>query len=241
MSAAPEVSIVRTVDVSGWALRVGSDEEPRILDLDLAARLGFERPRDIRKLVSRMHSAGKLNGLDVRATVAQTPKGGRPGVEYWLPEASALKVIAKSDTRKADAILDEVIAVFIAARRGLIPVPVPVPSPLPIEAASTTRTGDVPELRKRISDLCKVAANATGRSLQAIHGYVRATWTTSIHRIPIAVWPWVERNLEAIALRKVPLPPPRRPQPLRLLTGGASATKQTAFPFANPEQETKTS
>lgn len=102
-------------------------------------------------------------------------------------------------------------------------------------AASTTRTGDVPELRRRVSDLCRVAAHATGRSLQAIHGYVRATWTTtSIHRIPIAVWPYVERNLQRIALREVPLPPPRRAAPLRLLQGGAaSAPTQTAFPFAS--------
>jgi hypothetical protein len=46
---------------------------------------------------------------------------GRPSkhaTTYWLTEVQALKVIAKSETATADAILDEVIAVFVAWRRG---------------------------------------------------------------------------------------------------------------------------
>lgn len=42
--------------------------------------------------------------------------------EYWLTEPQALKVIAKSETAKADAILSEVIAVFVAWRHGRLPV-----------------------------------------------------------------------------------------------------------------------
>lgn len=47
--------------------------------------------------------------------------------EYWLTEAQALKVIAKSDTAIADTILDEVIGVFIAVRRGMLAAPQQVP------------------------------------------------------------------------------------------------------------------
>ena len=35
------------------ALRPDDDGEPRVLDLDLAERLGYERPRKIRDLIDR--------------------------------------------------------------------------------------------------------------------------------------------------------------------------------------------
>ena len=58
--------------------------ELRIRDIDLAKRLGFANPIDIRKLVRR-YEADLAQG--VLATVAKTSddrRGGRPAIEYYL-------------------------------------------------------------------------------------------------------------------------------------------------------------
>lgn len=115
----------RLVRVGAWELTawVGDGErEPRVRDLDLAARLGYERVTKIRDLIKGLVSAGKLKDIAVFPAAVQT-SGGRPTREFWLTEAQALKVVAKSETAKADALLDEVIAVFILARKGLLPPP----------------------------------------------------------------------------------------------------------------------
>ena len=59
---------------------------PRIRDLDLADKLGYERPHDIRELIRRFDSL-----LGVIRTVRKTSgeRGGRPGVEFWLTEEQA--------------------------------------------------------------------------------------------------------------------------------------------------------
>lgn len=75
--------------------------EPRVRDLDLADRLGFDRPRDIRKLVER--NMLEIRDFGVCATVAQTSgaRGGRPSTEYWLNEEQALLVSSLSDAPRA--------------------------------------------------------------------------------------------------------------------------------------------
>jgi hypothetical protein len=106
--------------VNGYLVRSDfGDSEPRIHDLELAKRLGYERPRKIRELIERHLRDGNLNESGVRPTVGQTSaKGGRPATEYWLDQASALFVASQSGTEKAIAITKEVIAVFIAVRNG---------------------------------------------------------------------------------------------------------------------------
>lgn len=122
----PMTTLATTV-VDGWTLATGGfgDGEPRIRDIELAERLGFGRPRDIRSLIASLARAGKLNDVAVRDAAARTqmPTGTYREVavrEYWLTEAQALKVCAKSETTKADALLDEVIRVFVAVRRGTL-------------------------------------------------------------------------------------------------------------------------
>lgn len=108
-------------EMSVWA--DAPDDEPRIRDIDLAMWLGYARPRTARDLIKRVFSANKLP--HVRTTVMRTsmPKGGARDVtvqEYWLTEAEALKFIARSETPIAEAILDEIIAVYMAVRRHLV-------------------------------------------------------------------------------------------------------------------------
>lgn len=98
-----------------------SKDEPRIRDIDLAERLGYERPEAIRDLIKRLIRDGKLNDNEVFRVVRKTSElGGRPPTEFWLTEAQALKVIAKSEAAMADPILDDMIRVYMAVRRGLI-------------------------------------------------------------------------------------------------------------------------
>ncbi len=101
------------------------NHEPRIKDIRLAERLGFDRPRDIRKLIER--SRAELEGYaPICATVAQNTDArgrGRPGTEYWLTEGQTLLVCMFSRTPEAAAVRKEVINVFMAWRAGHFAAP----------------------------------------------------------------------------------------------------------------------
>lgn len=91
------------------------DGEPRIRDLDLAEKLGYERPRKIRDLIAEF--ANEIEVCPVQGRTSE--RGGRPADEYWLTEAQALFVVAKSETSKATEILKLVISAFIAVRKQI--------------------------------------------------------------------------------------------------------------------------
>lgn len=93
--------------------------EPRIQDLDAAVRLGFGRPRKIRELIERTWPKDRLPYC--RPTVGrQLTNGGGTRTfevkEYWLTEPQLLKLIARCRTPIAEAILDEMIAVYMAVK-----------------------------------------------------------------------------------------------------------------------------
>ena len=122
------------VSVGAWSLTVwpeSGDEQPRIQDLEAARRLGFKRPRKIREIIERIWPRNA--GLYVRPTVGRQPVGPRGGGsreytvnEIWLTEAQLLKLCARSETDIAEAILDDMIRVYMLARRGLTrPAPAP--------------------------------------------------------------------------------------------------------------------
>ena len=111
----------RIVRVGDWSLTVPGAEgtEPEVLDEELGTRLGMERPRKIRELIRRHVEEGNVCPREVCPTVGQT--GGRPTVKYYLNEADALFVVTRSETPKAVALTKEMIRVYMAARRGLLP------------------------------------------------------------------------------------------------------------------------
>ncbi|AFL75379.1 helix-turn-helix domain-containing protein [Thiocystis violascens] len=92
--------------------------EPRIQDLQLAERLGFERPRKIRDLIQR--NLEKLSQISVCPTMGQTSGelGGRPTKAYYLNEKQSLFLCMKADTVNAFAVQMEIIDVYSAYRRG---------------------------------------------------------------------------------------------------------------------------
>lgn len=94
--------------------------EPRVRDLELGERLGFEQPRMIRKLIARNADELSQHGplLQSEAMVA-TGKGARRAVsEYLLNEPQALLVCMFARTPKATEVRRQVIEVFLAWRRG---------------------------------------------------------------------------------------------------------------------------
>lgn len=94
------------------------DDEPRILDLRVAERLGFARPNDIRKLIKRNEAELADYGGLRHDGVNPSTVGGRPTEAYLLNEGQILLLAMKSDATNAIAIRKEVITVYQAWRRG---------------------------------------------------------------------------------------------------------------------------
>lgn len=126
----------RTLAVGAWRFTVAdaaaNDTEPRVRDIDAAERLGFKEPRMIRKLIKRIWPSG--DGPINRSTVSRwiAGKGAereRVVDEFWLTEAQLLKVVARSETPIAEAILDDMIRVYLAVRRFLLAHPHARPVP----------------------------------------------------------------------------------------------------------------
>jgi hypothetical protein len=96
------------------------NHEPRVQDVLLAEKLGFERPRNIRKAIERNRAELESYG-SICSTVEQIPDmAGRPGKTYYLNEGQALVICALSRTPKAAEIRKAIIEVFMAWRRGML-------------------------------------------------------------------------------------------------------------------------
>jgi hypothetical protein len=105
----PRMCAPIVVQVDGFLLQSDGDGEPRIRDIDLAERLGYDRPRKIRDLIGRMIETGEILDVHVRPTVGRIPESlenapGRPATEYWLDEEQTLLVCMRSDAPKAMAV-----------------------------------------------------------------------------------------------------------------------------------------
>ena len=108
------------LQVDGFAMQRAVDGAFRIRDIDLAERLGYDEPRAIRKLISRMVERGLLPHVLARDTVSRIEKNkgfvrgteDRVVTEYWLDRIEALLVIMKSETSNADALCRVIATVF---------------------------------------------------------------------------------------------------------------------------------
>jgi hypothetical protein len=97
--------------------------EPRILDLTLAARLGMVKPHKIRELIAANIAELVQHGEVSSRREETSPRGGRPGTNYYLNEAQALLVCMFSRTPKAAIVRKALIEVFMAYRRGEVSLP----------------------------------------------------------------------------------------------------------------------
>jgi hypothetical protein len=99
------------------------ENEPRILDLDLADRLGYERPTKIRELIKRHEES--LTKMGVLPTVGKTSgaQGGRPTDEFYLNKQQAIFITTQAGTPEAIDATIYIIQKFDAYERGLIVAP----------------------------------------------------------------------------------------------------------------------
>jgi len=114
-----ETNTFETVMVNNWELAIHHEDKiPRILDITLAEKLGYDRPMDIRKLVNRLVEHGKLPGIYSERHMARGLNLGKNKTMqeitvYYLDINNTLRVIRRCETEKADAVMEEVNQVFI--------------------------------------------------------------------------------------------------------------------------------
>ncbi len=102
--------------MSGFTL-VPINGELRIHDLELGQRLGFDRARDIRKLIER--HLEKLKQINHCATVARRPEnGGREVTEYYLDRKQSIFICMKSETDNAVEVQMDIVRVYDAHLSG---------------------------------------------------------------------------------------------------------------------------
>lgn len=98
------------------------DREPRVLDLEMANRLGFARPREIRTMIARNRAELEQYGEVIFRAAEASRKGGRPTKECWLNEGQALLLCMFSQTNRAAAVRKELIDVFMDWRQKTVAV-----------------------------------------------------------------------------------------------------------------------
>jgi hypothetical protein len=145
-------------------LPIGIEGEPRIRDLDLAARLGFAQERDIRKLIARHRGAlCALGPIVERQEVVG--KGQRVATAY-LNRKQAIFMTARSDTPIATDITIEIVERFDAYEKGLLAAP----ATARINTAALNAVNDtVRELRR-----CQ-GPRAAAKALPSIYAMVGLT------------------------------------------------------------------
>jgi hypothetical protein len=150
--------------INDWHL-VEENEEVRVTDLELAAKLGYEEPRAIRKLIKRMERDGRLDGVQSRDTVSRqrTKNGGEreyADTEYLLSEVEAVLVCTQAKTETAKKVTREFAEVVVAWRKGkLTPPPAPLPPPQP--------SSDLQALTSMVGQLVGAVASMLPMLMQA--------------------------------------------------------------------------
>ena len=96
------------------------DGKPRVLDTDLAARLGMARPTNIRTLIEANRAELESFGPCTGRVHAHPNVPGRTSTAYHLNEEQALLIVMFSRTDKAVEARREIITVFQAWRRGAL-------------------------------------------------------------------------------------------------------------------------
>lgn len=94
------------------------EDEPRVLDVELAERLGMAVPRKVRQNIIDAHRDEMEGFGELRMQRIHNGRVGRPEMAYYLNEEQALLVCALSRTERAKEVRAMLIKVFVAWRRG---------------------------------------------------------------------------------------------------------------------------
>jgi len=135
--------VARPLGPTDLKIVAGYGDEPRLHDLRLAEVLDFERPRNIRLLIKRLHKQLERHGV-ICFTVQQITGPGRPAEEYWLTLGQALFVCTHSETPNADEVRHALIDVFKAFKCGDL-----VPRNAETSANTTAAAAPIEEMMSR--------------------------------------------------------------------------------------------
>lgn len=102
------------VSIHGYDIHYHNGE-PTIRDLDLAKRLGYGKPYDIRQLIVRIMKNGQIKPGQVFSRQVKHGAGGRPGVEFFLSPRACLAVVMATETKGACAAKSELLDLFTDA------------------------------------------------------------------------------------------------------------------------------
>ncbi len=172
-----QVIAARAAEMDWTLARLSDGDAPRIRDIDLAERLGFERPRKIREIIERHASLGNItpNG---RPTVERSFSGrGRKALheiavtEYWLTLEDALFVATQSETKRAVFVTKVMIAVFAAVMLGRPPT-----SALPqnVVALLEDLRSELAESRREYTDLVRLVHRSGQHRAEALSKRINA-------------------------------------------------------------------
>ena len=176
---------------------------------------------EVRRLreLSERHEKARNIAPRVCRTVRQT--GGRPGKQRFYNEADALFLVTRSETPKAVALTREMIAVYMAARRGLLPRPAPAALPPEIVAEVATLRAEVADLRGELAtgvigpDVAAREIVAPLRRIAHLRGSTpkqRKSWRSRVERLLRnrlghsrrgATWARLDRKLLTVAQNSI--------------------------------------
>lgn len=120
--------------------------EPRMRDLDIAEALGFERPRNIRKLIERCLDHISGFGEVICSTLEQLNQRGPDPSEYWLNEHQAFYLCTQSRAARAFEVTKQIIRVFVAWRNDRLSPPGAAPD------AGRVLTPDMMDIKSLVTE-----------------------------------------------------------------------------------------
>ncbi len=175
-----QIIAARAAEMDWTLTRLSDNDVPRIRDIDLAERLGFEQPRMIRKIIARHVAAGNISPIG-RSTVERSFSGrGRKALheievnEYWLSQEEALFITTQSETKRAVFVTKVMIAVFTAVMHSA-----QKPAGLPAEAMTLLESlrSELAEVRREHGELITLVSRSGAHRSDALSRRISAAAT----------------------------------------------------------------
>ena len=166
--------------------------EPRIHDLVLAERLGFERPRKIRDIIKR--NEAKLLKFGGCPTVGRVVEGNETA-EFYLNQKQAIFICMKSETDRAFDVQAEIVRVFDAYLKGELSPQAP---PAPVRVREPINSQQYYELKNYVHEISS-CCHWHGKAHDATWNRVRKECDAdSVLRLPVESFDNARHTLQDI-------------------------------------------
>ncbi|MBX5165703.1 hypothetical protein [Rhizobium sp. NZLR4b] len=108
------------------------NDEMRIHDLELAARLRCSKRIKLRDLIKRHVNELAAYGFLATVEKASEVDGGRPSEEFFLNEGQAIRIAVLADVLDTQTVCEMVVKAYADYRRGLTSITAPTPDLAPV-------------------------------------------------------------------------------------------------------------